>query len=153
MKSLILKSLHSDALYGPLIARVTLGIVMLPHGLQKTLGLFGGGGFSGTLEVFTGKLGIPLLIAVLVIAAESLGALALILGFFTRFCALSMVIVMLGAMAMHWENGFFMNWFGNQAGEGFEYHLLAIGLGLSIALSGAGIHSLDGVILEKFPCD
>lgn len=43
----------------PLILRVTLGGVMLPHGLQKTLGWFGGNGFENTLAFFTDKMAIP----------------------------------------------------------------------------------------------
>jgi len=51
-----------------MIVRLALGIVFLPHGLQKTLGLFGGGGFSGTMSFFTGQ-GIPAALAFLVILA------------------------------------------------------------------------------------
>jgi putative oxidoreductase len=39
-----------------------------------------------------------------------------------------------------------MNWFGQQAGEGFEYHLLVIGMGLSLLVTGAGKWSVDQVI-------
>ncbi len=45
-------------------------------------------------------------------------------------------------------NGFFMNWFGNQKGEGFEYHLLAIVIGLAILVKGAGAISIDHAISE-----
>jgi putative oxidoreductase len=123
---------------------------MLPHGLQKTLGLFGGYGFTGTMGFFTGTLGLPWIVAFLVIMAESVGALCLILGFATRFCAASLIIVMIGAIMMvHLEHGFFMNWFGMQKGEGFEYHLLVIGMALSLVVSGAGILSLDRSIATK----
>ncbi|MDP7057565.1 MAG: DoxX family protein, partial [Nitrospinaceae bacterium] len=44
-----------------LILRVALGIVIFPHGAQKLLGWFGGHGFSGTMEFFTGKLGVPMI--------------------------------------------------------------------------------------------
>jgi putative oxidoreductase len=117
---------------------------MLPHGLQKTLGLFGGYGFTGTMGYFTGTLGMSYLVALLVIASESVGAIALIVGFLSRFCAASLVIVMVGAVYMaHWANGFFMNWFGNQPGEGFEYHLLVVGLALTVVVGGAGRWSID----------
>ncbi|MCB0335023.1 MAG: DoxX family protein [Bdellovibrionales bacterium] len=132
------------------VARLTLGLVMLPHGLQKTLGWFGGHGLEGTLGFFTSSLGIPFIVALLVIAAESLGSLAIIFGFLTRFCAASMALVMLGAVSMaHWQNGFFMNWFGQQQGEGYEYHLLVIGLALSLVISGGGKFSVDQKLLEK----
>ena len=97
-----------------LLVRLALGIVMLPHGLQKTLGLFGGPGFSGTMGMFTSPgMGIPALLAFLVILSESLGSLGLIVGFLTRVAALGCAAVMLGAIHMvHWQNGFFMYWFG-----------------------------------------
>ncbi len=138
----------SDSL-APLILRVTLGGVMLPHGLQKTLGLFGGHGFSGTMGYFTST-GMPWIVAFLVIIAESLGALGLILGFLSRFTAASYIILMIGAISMgHFQNGFFMNWYGNQAGEGFEYHLLVIGISLSLIILGSGKWSIDKFLNRK----
>src|SRR5262245_55633580 len=93
------------------IARVTLGLVMLPHGAQKLLGWFGGYGLKATVGFFTGTLGIPALLAVLVILAESLGALALVLGLAGRFMAFGIAAVMVGAIFMaHLPHGFFMNW-------------------------------------------
>ncbi len=128
------------------IARIALGIVILPHGLQKLLGMFGGGGFSNTVEFFVSS-GIPAFIAFLIIVAESLGALALIMGLMSRFSAAAISLIMLAAIFMvHLKHGFFMNWFGNQQGEGYEYHILAIGLGLVVALVGAGKFSIDLVI-------
>jgi len=126
------------------VLRLGLGGVMLPHGLQKTAGAFGGYGFQGTMEFFQTQLGMPWVIAFLVIMAESFGSLALLMGVLTRFCAASIVIVMIGAIVMaHWDNGFFMNWFGNQKGEGFEYHLLAIAIGLGLLIQGGGRWSVD----------
>jgi putative oxidoreductase len=131
---------------GAFIARITLGVVMLPHGLQKLLGLFGGAGFSGTVEFFVGS-GLPAFIAVLIIISESFGSLGLIFGFLSRLAALGVVIIMLGAIVtVHIKNGFFMNWSGSGPGEGFEFHLLAIGLGLVVLFKGGGAWSLDRVI-------
>jgi putative oxidoreductase len=127
-----------------LIMRVTLGAVMLPHGLQKVFGLFGGAGLAATMQSFTVKLGLPTPVAVLVILAESAGALGLIVGFCTRLCALGIAMVMGGAVALvHFQHGFFMNWFDRQQGEGFEYHLLAIGLALALICHGGGKWSFD----------
>ncbi len=132
-----------------MIVRLALGIVMLPHGLQKTVGLFGGGGFSGTMGFFTSQ-GMPAALAFLVILAESAGSLGLIVGFLTRIAALGIGCVMVGAIFMvHLPNGFFMNWFGKQAGEGFEYHLLAIGMALAVLVGGGGRASIDGAIAES----
>ncbi len=96
-------------------------------------------GVSGTLEAFSHYYHIPAVLTLLVIAAESLGALGLIVGFATRFCAFGIFCDMIGAIYLvHWPNGFFMNWFGKQQGEGFEYHLLVIGMALALMISGGG---------------
>ncbi len=140
--------LHTQEDVGAFIARITLGIVILPHGLQKLLGMFGGAGFSGTVEFFVGS-GIPAFVAILIIIGESFGALGLILGLLSRLAAFGITIIMLGAIFMvHLQNGFFMNWFGNQAGEGFEFHLLAVGLGLIILIKGGGKWSVDDAIVK-----
>ncbi len=129
-----------------LIARLALGIAILPHGLQKLLGMLGGYGFGPTVEFFTG-IGVPAFIAVLIILGESFGALFLILGLISRVSAAGIALIMLGAVFMvHLPNGFFMNWYGAQKGEGFEYHLLALGLALIVVLRGGGRWSLDGRI-------
>lgn len=134
----------------PLIARLTLAIVIFPHGAQKLLGWFGGYGFSGTMGYFTENLGIPALFAFLAIIAESLGALALFAGALSRVAAFGIGITMTVAMFMgHTANGFFMNWYGNQAGEGFEYHLLAIGLALIGIISGGGKLSVDAALSQN----
>jgi putative oxidoreductase len=127
-----------------LLLRLTLGVVMLPHGAQKVLGWFGGAGFGGTMQFFTQQLHIPTLFALLAIVAEAAGALGLLSGFLTRIAAFGILCNMVVAMAVvHLGNGFFMNWFGNQKGEGFEYHLLAIGLALAIIIRGGGTASVD----------
>jgi len=141
---------QTDEAGSTLILRLMLGLVMFPHGAQKALGWFGGFGFAGTMGMFTDKMQIPAAIAFLVIIGEFFGSLGLILGFLTRFTAASYVLIMLGAIAMvHWPNGFFMNWFGKQAGEGFEYHLLVIGMSLALLVAGGGRWSLDGEIAKK----
>ena len=128
------------------IARVFLGIVILPHGLQKTLGMFGGYGFSDTVNFFT-AMGMPAVVAYLIIIGESLGSLGLIFGFLGRVGAFGITLTMLGAIFMvHIHNGFFMNWSGNQQGEGFEFHLLAIGLALIVLVKGSGKWSVDRAI-------
>jgi len=142
------KFLGTDGDILPLIARLTLGVVILPHGAQKLLGWFGGYGFSGTMEAMTG-MGLPAAAVFLVIMAESFGALGLILGFLTRLGAFGVGLVMLGATLMvHLPNGFFMNWSGQQKGEGFEYHLLAMGLALILVIRGGGKYSVDGMIIR-----
>jgi len=127
------------------VLRIALGVVMLPHGLQKTIGWFGGHGFSATMDGFTGA-GIPAFLAFLAIAAESAGALALITGFTTRIAAFGIGATMLVASLMHKANGFFMNWSGQQKGEGFEFHILAVAIALALMIGGAGRFSVDRAI-------
>ena len=142
--------LNTDRDYGVLILRLTLGIVFFPHGAQKVLGWFGGAGLSGTLDHFTQQMGLPLAVAALVIAAEFLGSLGLVVGFLTRIAALGIASVMAGAIFLvHLPFGFFMNWFGNKAGEGFEFHLLAIGMALALMIRGGGAASLDLLLSRK----
>ena len=133
------------------VARVILGCVMLPHGAQKLFGWFGGFGFTNTMTYFTQTTGLPWIIAFLIVMGESLGSLGLILGFFTRLSALGLICIMVGAIiTVHIPNGFFMNWFGKQAGEGFEYHLLVIGMSIPLLISGGGKYSVDVLINKNF---
>ena len=135
---------------GLTLIRVVLGAVILPHGLQKTFGLFGGYGWEGTMGFFTGQMGIPAALAVLAILAESIGAVALMAGFLGRVAALGIIGVMVGAVTtVHANVGFFMNWNGTQAGEGFEYHLLAVAMGVLIVWKGSGAYSVDRMIAAK----
>lgn len=134
-----------------LILRVMLGFVFFPHGMQKLLGWFGGLGFGGTMHMFTTKMGIPTLFAFLAILAEGLGSLGLLTGLLTRVAAFGITVNMIVAVYMvHWQNGFFMNWFGNQKGEGFEYHLLVIAIGIALMIKGGGALSVDKAIATKF---
>ena len=143
---------QTDDNYASLTLRVVVGLVMFPHGAQKLFGWFGGYGFTGTLGFFTDKMGVPAIIAILVILCESLGSLALIAGFATRFMAAGLATVMLGAIVMvHMGNGFFMNWAKKPVGEGFEYHILVIGICAALVISGAGKWSVDRWILPRLP--
>jgi putative oxidoreductase len=136
--------------FAPTLARLTLGIVFFPHGAQKVLGWFGGYGVSGTMGFFTQQLHIPALFAFLAIAAEFLGSIGLITGFLSRIAAFGIAVNMVVAVAMvHHTYGFFMNWYGNQKGEGFEYHILAIGLALIVMIYGAGKGSIDNLLAQK----
>ncbi|HZF01258.1 MAG TPA: DoxX family protein [Methylomirabilota bacterium] len=149
MKALKLLVKTNDS-FAPLIARLTLGIVMFPHGAQKALGWFGGYGFSGTMNAFTQQMHILAPLAFLAIAAEFAGSIGLILGCFSRVAAFGIATNMVVAiLTVHAANGFFMNWFGTQKGEGFEYHLLAIGLALVVIVYGAGKASLDNVFAKS----
>ena len=125
--------------------RLALGIMILPHGLQKTFGWFGGYGFKGTMGYLTGTVGAPWIFAFLAILAESVGAVMLITGFGTRVAALGLGGVMVVAALQHRANGFFMNWTGAQKGEGVEFHLLALVMIVALLILGGGKWSLDSL--------
>lgn len=134
-----------------LILRLVAGVVMFPHGAQKMLGWFGGYGFAGTMHFFTSVMHIPPLFAVLAILAEFFAPILLIVGGLTRLAALGFAIDMLVAViVVHAaNNGFFMNWTGQQKGEGIEYFIYAIGVPLALVVSGAGRYSLDALFAGK----
>jgi len=132
------------------LLRLVLGVAFFAHGAQKMLGWFGGYGFTGTMGFFTHQMGIPAPFAFLAICAEFFGGLGLIFGLLSRVAAFGIICNMLVAIAtVHHVNGFFMNWTGQQKGEGFEYHLLAIAIGLVILIRGAGAWSIDRMISAK----
>jgi putative oxidoreductase len=123
---------HSAIDWALLIARIIVGGVFMAHGAQKLFGAFGGPGLSATVQMM-GPLGY------LVTIGEFFGGLGIIVGFLSRFSAASIIVIMLGAIGMvHAQFGFFMNWMGQQAGEGVEYHLLAIANLLMIVIAGPG---------------
>lgn len=141
--------LSTDNFIGLTLLRVALGLVILPHGLQKTVGWFGGHGYEGTMGWFT-SIGIPAFLGFLAIAAESAGAVALIAGFTTRIAAFGIGTTIAVAAAMqHVQNGFFMNWSGKQAGEGVEYHILVVAISVALMIGGAGRFSLDRLAARR----
>jgi putative oxidoreductase len=142
--------LATNASWPLLLARVALAVAIFPHGVQKLLGGFGGYGFAGTMGYFTDALGIPFALGVLAIVAEFFGPIALLTGLLSRVAAAGIGVVMLVAtLTVHLPNGFFMNWSGQQAGEGFEYHILAIGLAAAVAIGGSGRLSIDRLLARR----
>jgi putative oxidoreductase len=137
--------------WASLIVRLTLGIVIFPHGAQKLLGWFGGYGFTGTMGFLTGGVHLPWIIALLVILIESIGSLLLIFGFLTRLAALGMLVNFIGIIyTAHASNGFFMNWNNvPNKGEGLEYHLLVIGISLALIITGGGKWSVDAALSRR----
>lgn len=141
---------RTESSWVPTIARVALGAAMLPHGLQKTIGWFGGYGFTGTMGWFTGTMNIPWIFGFAAILAESLGALALIVGLGSRVAALGVGAVFVTAIAtVHGANGFFMNWSGAQKGEGIEYFILGLALVAIVLIKGGGAASIDGRLTRR----
>jgi putative oxidoreductase len=120
------------------VLRLTGAIVLWPHGAQKVLGIFGGYGLAGTVAGMS-HMGIPVVLVYLVIAVEFLGPIALVLGVLTRLAALGIAIDMaVAAYMVHLPNGFFMNFAGNQKGEGIEFFIYAVGIALALVIAGSG---------------
>jgi len=128
------------------IVRLVLGVVFFAHGAQKMLGWFGGYGYGATMGFFEHN-GIPAVFAFLAIAAEFFGGIGLLLGLLSRVAAFGITCNMLVAIAtVHHRFGLFMNWTGQQKGEGFEFHLLALAITFLIMVRGAGALSLDRLL-------
>lgn len=134
----------TDDSIAQLFLRLALGIVIFPHGAQKAFGWFGGAGIMKTIEIFADKMHFPPLLTLLLIFTEVFGSIGLIMGFFTRLSALGIGTSMaICAYMNHLQNGFFMNWFGQQKGEGYEFHILVVGIALSLLIKGGGFLSID----------
>lgn len=132
-----------------LMLRAALGIVVLPHGAQMLFGSFNGSGFTATMQYFTGVVGLPYFMGLLVIIIQFFGSIMLLFGFATRLNAFGMLVIFIGMIfTAHLEHGFFMNWYGTQEGEGYEYHILALGMTLALILRGAGKFSLDHILFK-----
>ncbi len=150
MNNLTLTLLQTSGSLGPLILRVSLAVVMFPHGAQKIFGWFGGSGLAATMASLTDKMGIPAPLAFLAIVTEFLGPIALFFGLLTRIAAFAIGFDMLvAAVLVHVHFGFFMNWLGKQKGEGLEYDLLLWGIALALLCQGAGTLSVDRAIAGK----
>jgi putative oxidoreductase len=129
--------------------RFIAALVIFPHGAQKLLGWFGGYGVTGTLGFFS-QMGISPFLGMLDILAESVGAILLAAGLLTRLSAFGTAVTMIVAvLTVHISNGFFMNWSGHAAGEGFEYHILYLAIVLVLLVKGGGAYSLDKLIALK----
>ncbi len=141
----------TDDSWTGLLLRLCVGCIMFSHGAQKLLGLFGGYGFKTTVSYFTNTMKLPWVVSFLVIVIEFFGALFLLMGFTTRLYAILFIAIMTAAIiTTNYKNGFFMNWFGNQQGEGFEYHLLVIGICTALIITGGGRYSIDGLMKAQW---
>ena len=117
-----------------LILRVIVGVIFAAHGAQKLFGAFGGPGLEAIVKPPPDGMG-PLGYAVTI--GEFFGGLGLIVGFLTRFSAASLIVIMVGAIALvHGKNGFFLQ------KEGFEYNLALIGLLAPILIVGPGRYAI-----------
>lgn len=143
------KTLKTNFDWAALLLRLFLALVLFPHGAQKLLGWFGGFGFEGSMQYFTGQVGLPWVIGFLVIVIEFFGPLALALGIAVRFSAASIAVVMIGIITTTFHDHFFMDWFGIQHTEGMEFFLLAIGIALGLVFTGAGVYSIGHLLSDE----
>lgn len=120
--------------YAALLLRVSLGALLLAHGLLLKVFTFGIAGTAGYFE----SIGYPALFAYLVIAGEILGGIALILGVWTRWVALLAVPILIGATLQHVPNG----WLFSTAQGGWEFPAFWTVALLVQALLGDGAHAL-----------
>ena len=153
MKDIGKKLIKVSSKWTGVYLRVALGVMILPHGSQKLLGWFGGYGFQGTMKFFTESMNIPWVFALSVILIEFFGGIALLLGIGTRvFAFLTGIVMFVALLLVHAQHGFFMNWFGNQKGEGIEFFILAIGISIALVIEGSGKLSIDSLfskLLDK----
>jgi putative oxidoreductase len=121
-----------------LVLRVTLGVMFVGHGLQKTFGLFGGPGIAGVSQMFSGLgLSPALFWAYIASYTELLAGAFLCLGLFTRASAALLLIVMIVAIwKVHLSKGFFL------AQGGFEYAFLISAVCVALILLGPGRFSI-----------
>lgn len=131
------------------ILRVVFGLIFFAHGAQKVFGWFGGPGYGPIMHWFASQ-HIPVPLAWLATAEEFAGGLTLTIGFLARLSALGIVVNMtVATLTVGLPNGLFMNWFGNQKSEGIEFYLLAIVIGSTLVLQGAGPWSIDRAVARR----
>lgn len=135
--------------YAPIVARIFLAWTLFPHGAQKLPGWFGGYGFNKSMEYFTESVGLPPVMGFMVIMIEFFGPLFVLAGLATRLWSFAIAVVMIGIVVTNFHTYFFMNWYGTQPEEGYEFFLLAIGLALSLTVSGGGKISADALVSQK----
>lgn len=129
--------------WGLTTMRIALGIVIFSHGAQSMLGWFGGAGLGATVTFLSKQMGLPMVIAIAVICIQFFGSLMLMAGIATRVAALGVAGIFIGMATYHFDYGFHMNWSGQNAGEGFEYHVLVLAMAVMLIISGGGAFSVD----------
>jgi putative oxidoreductase len=126
-----------DPIALPLL-RLTMGLILVPHGCQKLFGWFGGLGFEKFTDIFDKMGWHPAVFWVALVAlTESVGGLLLAFGFLTRFAAAAILIFMLNAVWATSAKGFF--W----AQGGMEYPILIGIVALVFLIKGGGRFSVD----------
>lgn len=134
-----------------MMIRIPLGAIMVAHGSQKLLGLFGGKGLTATFAMFESSYHIPPVLTLLAIIAEFGGGIGVIIGLFTRFSAAGIAATMVVAMyKVTLAHGFFLNiTCAPGKGHGIEFNLALLGMALALAFRGGGPWSVDRVLWKR----
>lgn len=119
--------------YGAFIIRVSLGVVLLAHGLLKVFVFT----IPGTIGYFE-SLGLPAIAAYLVIFGELAGGTALILGLYSSLVAALSLPILIGSVWAHAANG----WLFSAPNGGWEFPLLLVALAVAVAVQGGGAFAL-----------
>ena len=119
--------------YGAFVLRLSLGTVLLAHGLLKIFVFT----IPGTVGYFAG-LGLPAIVAYLTIFGEVAGGIAIILGLYTRLAALASLPILLGATWAHLGNG----WVFSNPNGGWEFPAFLVAIAVVVAIQGAGAFAI-----------
>ncbi len=131
--------------YMDALVRVTVGLSLVPHGMQKLFGMLGGGGLAGTAKFLESVGYAPGMFWALALGSlEFFGGIALALGFLTRPLAALVFVFMLNAIVYHWPNGFFWNKLG------YEFPLFWAAMCVFVFVRGGGRYSLDHRLGREF---
>ena len=130
------------------LIRIALGAILIPHGMQKLFGAFGGpgmAGFIGAMQKIGYSAEMAPILAWLIALLEFGGGILLVIGLFTRPVALASLIFMLEAARFHHGVGGFF-W----TGRGNEYPLILAAISLYLLIRGAGPYSIDSKMDKEF---
>ncbi|MEE3081035.1 MAG: DoxX family protein [Pseudomonadota bacterium] len=128
--------------YGATITRLSLGVILLAHGLLKIFVFT----IPGTVGFFE-SLGLPATVAYLTIFGEIAGGAALIIGIYTRLTALLSVPILLGATWAHAGNG----WVFSNQGGGWGFPALLVVMAIAVAVQGSGSFAVKTIpVIDKF---
>ncbi|MFL0798572.1 MAG: DoxX family protein [Cellvibrionaceae bacterium] len=121
--------------FGPLVLRVSLGVVLIAHSLYLKMMVFGLSGTAGYFE----SIGLPAFMAYVVFLVEAVTGVMLIIGYKAKIASLIVAPILLGATLVHVPNG----WLFTAENGGWEYPLFLTLVAIAVALMGSGGYSLD----------
>jgi putative oxidoreductase len=127
--------------WAALVLRLALGTMFLAHSVVLKLLTYS---LPGTAQYFA-SVGFPGWLAYATFTAEALGGTLLLLGVQTRWVALALSPILLGALWVHHGNG----WVFTAANGGWEYPAYLFVLCLAQAMLGDGAYALSASLLPR----